>query len=182
MNYRTLFCPVKFALIFILAWSWTACEKEQSSRREEMEAILHPDSQIELSLDTTITPEWFRGWNYELAPGDKQVAYYRHRIDPEAIIADDEVTYLLLFEFDPNQTEFVLRDSALWRANCLFNALCFCGTRGYYRISKGEITGMQLDDQSWAIDFDIRYDQFQFHDSTYVEERYQGGEIFKVSQ
>lgn len=168
-------------VLLFMTLTFAACEKGlDTGSRESLETIIYSSQEMELSLDSAISPFWNRGWNYALVPGARQVVFYSHSIDPRREVADDESTNILLFEFDQDQPSFTLQDSALWHANCLYNQICFCGTRGYYRISKGMISGQKLSDNTWSIDFDIYYDQFHFHDSTYHEIQYQGGEVFKL--
>ncbi|PHN07539.1 hypothetical protein [Flavilitoribacter nigricans] len=158
-----------------------ACEKDSDDNfREVLETRVFTNQEIALNFDSLIPPFWNRGWKYQLEPGNRQVAFYSRYIDQNRNISDDEVTYELVFEFDPDQSSFLLQDSALWYANCLFDAQCFCAGNSNWRIAKGEISGQKLSDDTWSIDFDIRYDQFNYADSTYTEQQYRGAEVFRL--
>lgn len=157
-----------------------ACKKDISGGPDQYQMLIHPNSRLDLSLYQNIPAGFPQFWDYQLNSGTRSVAAYSHYIDPRKEVADDELTIQLLFEFDPNVSNFTLQDSALWFANCLYNELCYCGLRPAYRIASGQITGQKLDNSTWEFDVAIRYQDFNLSDSSFTEKQFQIFDQFKV--
>lgn len=68
-----------------------------------------------------------------------------------AIIADDEVTTVLVFELDNSKTSFTAEGEELQLLNMHFNRICYCVERGFVPVKVGCVQGEKQPDGQWFV-------------------------------
>ncbi len=110
-------------------------------------------------------------FDYEIKKGNKLVFEYNYKAKDRESVADDEFRERIVFEVEPNQDEFILKDSSLLNANACFTRSCFCIDRGNYKINGGSIIGKKTNTNTWKINMDLIITPTQLH----------GGEAIKTN-
>lgn len=84
--------------------------------------------------------------------GNIWVVQYSYQAPEYPQMTDDEYYESLMFQIAPPKGKrFVLKDVDLVKANTVFQKSCFCADRGYFKISKGTITGTRINSTTWKI-------------------------------
>lgn len=91
-----------------------------------------------------------------VVPGDFRVFQYEYHYNDNPGIADDEFNDILLFQLDPDLTEFTLTGkSELESASVVFKRLCYCFAVQFYNATDGTITGKKISDGVWRISINV---------------------------
>lgn len=83
--------------------------------------------------------------------GNKTVFQMINSTQGSELIADDELTDILVFELDQPQSRFKFYDGDLARINMRFKRVCFCDEVEFKPINSGCIEGAKNEDGSWHI-------------------------------
>lgn len=93
--------------------------------------------------------------------GQNLVFEYFFTAREEPNVADDEYSERIVFEIDASVESFSLSGDDLILANTFFDKYCFCELTGSIPISSGTITGEQLDADTWSIDIEVSFMDYQ---------------------
>ncbi len=88
----------------------------------------------------------------KMGVGKMWVVQYSYLAPEYPQMTDDEYYESLIFQLAPPKgNRFMLKDEDLVKANTVFQKSCFCADRGYFKISKGAITGTRINNTTWKI-------------------------------
>jgi hypothetical protein len=88
----------------------------------------------------------------KMGVGKMWVVQYSYQAPEYPQMTDDEYYESLMFQIAPPKgNRFVLKDADLVKANTVFQKSCFCADRGYFKISKGTISGTRINSTTWKI-------------------------------
>lgn len=69
----------------------------------------------------------------------------------EEFIADDEFTYILVFELKSEQNSFSVSGDEIKKLNVHFQTICFCGNIDFKEIMSGCLQGVKQNEESWRV-------------------------------
>jgi len=90
-----------------------------------------------------------------IVPGNNRVFSYWFRDEGGLRVIDDELYETIVFEIDPELTEFSFSDQDFHQINAYFGRTCYCGNYGYYVIDNGTIKGGQLNERQWLVAIEV---------------------------
>jgi len=76
----------------------------------------------------------------EIIDGDKLVIKYHYEKTPLKDIMDSGYSEYVYLEFDPKETQLILKDKELQKVKMIFGRICFCkGAMGYFPVYEGNL-------------------------------------------
>ena len=76
----------------------------------------------------------------EIIDGDKIVIKYHYEKTPVKDIMDSGYSEYVYLEFDPEETQLILKDKELQKVKMIFGRICFCkGAMGYFPVYEGNL-------------------------------------------
>ena len=92
------------------------------------------DTELQLAYDA------LGDLNPKIIPGKKAVVRYHFKKDEVPGTADSSHSEYLLFEFDPEVDQLILRDEELQQVKMVYGRICFCrGSMGYFKVTDGNL-------------------------------------------
>jgi len=105
----------------------------------------------------TINIELYQGniTNAEVIPGYAQTFRMIRTFQDNPNIADDEFTEKLFFEVPTSLSNFQIQNEELKTAKMVYGSLAYSRDRGYYKVEKGCMEGMKMENGSWKVQGEI---------------------------
>ena len=83
--------------------------------------------------------------------GDKNFFVVARSTEGDPGIADDEITYILIFDLKESLSSFSVEDAEFADLNIHFKRLCFCVNIDFFPVTNGCLQGELQDDGTWRI-------------------------------
>lgn len=76
----------------------------------------------------------------EIIKGDKIVVKFHYKKDEIKDVMDSSYSEYVYLEFDPNETQIILKDKELQKVKMVFGRICYCkGSMGYFQVKQGNL-------------------------------------------
>jgi len=76
----------------------------------------------------------------EVTEGDKIVVKFHYKKDPVKDVMDSGYSEYVYLEFDPDDTQLILKDKELQKVKMVFGRICYCkGAMGYFPVQQGNL-------------------------------------------
>ncbi|MCP4884217.1 MAG: hypothetical protein GY908_10545 [Flavobacteriales bacterium] len=76
----------------------------------------------------------------EIIEGDKIVVKYQYKKIPVKDVMDSGYSEYVYLEFDPKETQLILKDKELQKVKMIFGRICYCkGAMGYFPVYEGNL-------------------------------------------
>lgn len=76
----------------------------------------------------------------EVVKGDKIVVKFHYKKDPVKDVMDSGYSEYVYLEFDPDETQLILKDKELQKVKMVFGRICYCkGAMGYFPVQQGNL-------------------------------------------
>lgn len=76
----------------------------------------------------------------EVVKGDKIVVKFHYQKDPVKDVMDSSYSEYVYFEFDPDESQMILKDKELQKVKMVFGRICYCkGAMGYFPVRQGNL-------------------------------------------
>jgi hypothetical protein len=142
---KTIFLHTAVPILFLCSCQDQVCEPDI------LTTTYSDSTDIQMVFDSTLEEIV-----YNIMEGESLVfqhIFYNGHCDGNG---DDDYTKTIGFELPAHLTEFVLRDSALVKADCFVHSSSVW-LNNYYPISSGILEGKKLEDDEWIIRGSLKY-------------------------